>query len=189
MNAPSPTPWPAPVRVLDFWFSDRVKPLWFRSTEAFDQELRDRYQALWQAAARGELDHWSDNPDGALALVIVLDQFPLNMFRDHARAYSTEAAARRIADIAIERGDDHALHPERRAFLYLPFMHSENPHDQERSMDLYEAADMRDSLRWARHHRDIVARFGRFPHRNEALGRESTRQERDWLASSDAFKG
>ncbi|MGB0721185.1 MAG: DUF924 family protein [Gammaproteobacteria bacterium] len=187
-DAPHPSS-AQPAEIIQMWFSEPVRPMWFKSTPEFDSGLRDRYAGLWREAAAGNLDDWSATADGALALVIVLDQFPLNMFRDEAAAYSTEAHARRVADIAIARGDDRNLPEERRAFLYLPFMHSENLEDQERSIALYESADMRDNLRWARHHRDIVARFGRFPHRNEALGRASTDAERAWLASDAAFRG
>jgi uncharacterized protein (DUF924 family) len=111
------------------------------------------------------------------------------MYREQALGYSTEAAARKVAHRAIERGWDRELDPPGRAFLYLPFMHSEELADQDRAVALYEAAGMSDNLRFARHHREIVHRFGRFPHRNAALGRECTAEERDWLNSKEAFHG
>ncbi len=175
--------------VLDFWFSEAVRPLWFNATPEFDRELEGRFRGLWEAAAGGGLDHWQETPEGALALVIVLDQFPLNMFRGQPASFSTEAAARQVAEAAIARGFDTAMAPERRVFLYLPFMHSESLADQERSVALYDGAGHGDGPKWARHHRDIVRRFGRFPHRNAILGRESTPEELAWLASDEAFTG
>lgn len=172
-----------------FWFSEAVRPLWFRSTPAFDAEVRRRFLGTWEAAADGRLDDWRKTPSGALALVIVLDQFPLNMFRGEARSFSTEAQARAVAAEAIERGWDWGLDDAEKAFLYLPFMHSEAVADQDRAVQLYRDAGLADSLRWARHHREIIRRFGRFPHRNAALGRESTREEREWLGSKEAFRG
>jgi uncharacterized protein (DUF924 family) len=166
-----------------------VKPLWFRSTPAFDEGLRERYLDTWQAAAAGGLEHWRQNPQGALALVIVLDQFPLNMFRGRAEGFSTEARAREVAAEAIGKGWDKALDKSRLAFLYMPFMHSENLADQDRSVALFEAAGLTDNLRFARHHRELIRRFGRFPHRNAILGRASSEEELEYLASKEAFHG
>lgn len=175
--------------VLDFWFSEAHRARWFKATPAFDALVRGRYAGLWAQARDKRLEHWRDTPGGALALVIVLDQFPLNMFRDRALGYTTEARAREVAADAIARGFDRQLDAAGRAFLYLPFMHSESPADQDRSVALFEAAGLTDNLRWARHHRDIIRRFGRFPHRNAALGRPSTAEERDYLATPGSFKG
>jgi uncharacterized protein (DUF924 family) len=175
--------------VLEFWFSPRVRRLWFRSTPEFDQEIQDRFEDTWQAARKGELKHWEDSAKGALALVIVLDQFPLNMYRRQAESFATESQALAVAAHAIDQGWDSGLETVEKAFLYLPFMHSENLTDQDRSVELYEAAGLTDNLRFARHHREIVRRFGRFPHRNAALGRESTGEERQWLLSKEAFRG
>lgn len=175
--------------VLDFWFSAEVRPLWFRSTPEFDAAIRQRFEGTWQAARDGELAHWEVAARGALALVIVLDQFPLNMYRDEGLSFSTEALAREVARRAIDRGWDRELEEAGKAFLYLPFMHSENLADQERSVALYQAAGLEHNLRFARHHREIVRRFGRFPHRNAALGRDCTEEERAWLASKEAFHG
>jgi len=177
------------LAVLDFWFSDEVKPLWFRSTPAFDDALRERFLAIWQAAAAGELDSWRESPEGALALVIVLDQFPLNMFRGKAESFSTEALSREVAQAAIDRGWDRELDRSCLAFLYLPFMHSENLADQDRSVALFEAAGLVDNLRFAQHHRELIRRFGRFPHRNAILGRPSSEEELAYLASKEAFHG
>jgi uncharacterized protein (DUF924 family) len=175
--------------VLDFWFAEEVKPLWFRATPDFDAALRERFMATWQAAAAGELDHWADSPEGALALVIVLDQFPLNMFRGQPQSFATEARAREVVKRAIARGWDREFEGAQLAFLYMPLMHSEALADQERSVALFEAAGLTDNLRFARHHRDLIRRFGRFPHRNAILGRPNTEEEEAYLASKEAFLG
>jgi len=179
----------APSDVLDFWFAEDHRKLWFNSTPDFDAEIRERFLPTWKAARDGELDSWRNTPRGALALVIVLDQFPLNMYRGQPESFSTEASSRVVATQAIERGLDRELTDPEKAFLYLPFMHSESLADQDRSLELFEAAGLTHNLRWARHHRDIVHRFGRFPHRNDILGRTSTPEERDWLSSPEAFRG
>jgi uncharacterized protein (DUF924 family) len=176
-----------PSAVLDFWFAPEMEKRWFRSSEALDAEIRERFASPWQAGRDGRLAHWEETPEGALALVILLDQFPLNMFRNRPEGFSTEAAARQVAERAIARGFDRQLDGAALAFLYLPFMHSEDLADQERSVRLFEAAGLTENLRFARHHRDIVARFGRFPHRNAILGRDSSQEEVDWLASPEGF--
>jgi uncharacterized protein (DUF924 family) len=175
--------------VLDYWFSPRLSRHWFASTPALDDEIRLRYEALWQRAASGELDAWSDTPDGALALAIVLDQLPLNMYRGLPLAFSTEQLAVAVARQAVARGDDQRLPRDRVMFLYMPLMHSENLADQDQSVALFQRAGLTENLRFAEHHRGIVRRFGRFPHRNAILGRESTAAERVYLASPEAFKG
>lgn len=176
-----------PAVLLDFWFSEPARSHWFASTEALDSEIRARFEDCWQAGARGELADWDQAPDSALALVILLDQLPLNMFRGQPQAFATEAASRAVAATAIARGWDRALPDERRLFLYLPYMHSEDLADQARCVALLAAAGM--ETRWAEHHRDIVRRFGRFPHRNAVLGRTSTAEEQAWLDSPEAFRG
>lgn len=170
--------------ILAFWFSEEVRPRWFNSTPEFDSLLRDHYESTWEQARCGSYDFWAQEANSALALVIVLDQFPLNMFRQDARQYSTESHARRIASEAIELGLDKKLEPAQQAFLYLPFMHSESLLDQKRSLQLYEEAGLEDNLRFARHHHDVVKRFGRFPHRNETLGRDSTAEEIEYLKTA-----
>jgi uncharacterized protein (DUF924 family) len=176
-----------PEGLLAFWFDDETRARWFDSTPAFDDLLCERYLTTWEAARDGALDLWAETPRGALALVIVLDQLPLNMFRGRPTCFETEAASRRVADAAIARGFDTLLTDEEKAFLYLPFMHGESPEDQERSVVLYREAGL--DIRWAEHHRAIINRFGRFPHRNAILGRESTPEEQAWLASDEAFGG
>ena len=178
-----------PRDIIEYWYDDRIKPCWFRSTPELDQQIRDRYADLWQRACNGELDHWLDSAEGCLALVILLDQFPLNMFRGEPRAFSSEAKAVDCCLHALDRGFDNSLGRDRLAFLYMPLMHSENPEHQALSVRLYEAAGLDENARFARHHRDIIARFGRFPHRNAILGRRSSPAEIDYLNSPEAFTG
>jgi uncharacterized protein (DUF924 family) len=135
------------------------------------------------------LADWEVTPAGALALVIVLDQLPLNMFRHQPESFAMEAAARRVAARAIARGFDSQLTDAQKTFLYLPYMHSEDLSDQDESVALYEKAGLEDSLNFARHHRELIRRFGRFPHRNAILGRESTAEENAYLNSAEAFLG
>lgn len=178
-----------PQTILEFWFSDAVRKRWFDSSPEFDGQLKQRFLAVWEAAARGDLSDWEATAEGALALVIVLDQFPLNMFRGRPESFATEAASRAVAERAIARGLDRQLDKSAQGFLYIPFMHSESLSDQDRSVALYEAAGLDDNLKWARHHREIVRRFGRFPHRNAVLGRASTPQEQAYLDAPEAFHG
>ena len=177
-----------PADVLDFWFLAAARERWFGSTPEFDEVVRSRFEHVWTQAREHALIDWEESQDGALALVIVLDQFPLNMFRDDGKRHSTEAQSREVAGRAIARGFDQRLPHDRLAFLYLPDMHSESLADQDRSVELFEGAGLDANLGFARHHREIVRRFGRFPHRNQALGRDSTPEEIEWLASPEAFR-
>ena len=176
-----------PDEVVSFWRSAGQKR-WFSKDEAFDQTCRDRFALTYEAAARGDLNEWELTPEGALALVLLLDQFPRNMFRGTKAAYRTDPAALMAADRALERGYDQNVDPELRRFFYLPFTHAEDRRHQERSVALSEALGDEEVIKWARHHRDIVARFGRFPHRNEILGRETTPEEARFLEESE-FRG
>ncbi len=178
-----------PRLVIDFWFSTDSQRRWFRSTPEFDERIRACFLPLWEEAKARRLDHWMETPEGALALVIVLDQFPLNIFRGEAEGFSTEALAREVADHAIQQRWDADMDDSRKSFFYLPFMHSEALADQHRSVQLYQSAKLADGLRWAEHHRQIIRRFGRFPHRNAPLGRVNTPEETAWLASNEAFRG
>ena len=178
-----------PVEILTFWFAETARPLWFAATPDFDEQLRARFLTTYRAAAADQLSDWDATAEEALALVIVLDQFPLNLFRGQPESFATEAAARVVADRAITRGFDQVLPPEQRQFLYLPFMHSEVLADQERSVRLYQQPGLEDSLHFARHHHALIQRFGRFPHRNAILGRTSTAEEFAYLASPEAFHG
>jgi uncharacterized protein (DUF924 family) len=171
------TPSVAPQDIVTFWRNagyDR----WYSKDDAFDQELRDRFMAVWEAARDGKLSAWQETDDGAL--VIVLDQFPRNMFRDDARAFSTDALARAVATRAIAEGRDLRIEQALLAFLYLPFEHSEDLADQERSVTLFTPLGP-DSLKWAVLHADIIRKFGRFPHRNAVLNRVTTPEEAAFL--------
>ena len=174
--------------VIQFW-REAGPERWFTRDDAFDETCRQRFLLTHEAAARGDLNEWELSAEGALALVLLLEQLPRNMFRGTRRAYRTDPAALMVADRAIERGYDRAVEPQFRRFFYLPFMHSEDLGDQDRSVALNEAGGDPDTIKWARHHRDIIARFGRFPHRNAILGRESTPEEKAFLAEEDAFSG
>jgi uncharacterized protein (DUF924 family) len=168
-----------PQDVVAFW-KDAGRERWFRKDEAFDEEFRLRFLPAHEAAARGELDGWASTPEGALALLILLDQFPRNCYRATPRMFATDAKAREIARAAHGAGFDQQVDTELRGFFYLPFMHSELMADQDESVKLNESAS-EESLRYAKHHRAIIQRFGRFPHRNVVLGRESTPEEQTFL--------
>jgi uncharacterized protein (DUF924 family) len=165
--------------VLSFWREAGPKR-WFRKDEAFDADFRSRFQHCHEAAMRGELDGWAADAQGALALLILLDQFPRNAFRGTARMFESDAKARTIAGVAIAAGFDATVEADLRNFFYLPFMHSENLADQDRAVELTRALGD-DPLRYAILHRDIIARFGRFPHRNAVLGRATTPEEQRFL--------
>lgn len=175
--------------LIGFWFSEPVSKRWFNSTPAFDEELRKRYAGLYEQAAQGQLGTWQSSAQGALALVILLDQIPLNIFRGQPLSFATEQQAREVAERAIEHDFDQALSGAQKAFLYMPFMHSENLADQDRSVELYSRAGLESNLRFAHHHRDLIRRFGRFPHRNTILDRASTAEEIAYLNSREAFHG
>ena len=176
--------------VLAFWFGREDEPgygefreAWFRKDSVFDQEVRERFGELYERAAAGDLDGWKGDARSCLALVILLDQFPRNMFREDPRTHATDAMALEISKDAVERGYDRELAPLERSFVYMPFMHSESLEDQRRSVELFEAMGTagENNAEYAVAHREIVERFGRFPHRNEILGRESTPEEVEFL--------
>jgi uncharacterized protein (DUF924 family) len=170
----------APAGILAFW-RDAGPDRWYTRNDDFDADVSRRYLGLWQAAAAGELASWENSDDGALALVIVLDQFPRNMFRGSAETYASDARARDVARRAIDRGVDTRIDPGLLEFLYLPFMHSEQLADQIHCIELSRQAGLADSAEWAEHHADIIRRFGRFPHRNGILGRATTPDEQAFL--------
>ena len=163
--------------ILAFWFADETKERWYDSTPAFDQTCGERFGILVDQAANDQLSHWADSAAGALALCLLLDQMPRNLFRGSPRAFATDAKAVDVAEKAIAKGYDQQLHEERRKFLYLPFMHSEVLVEQERSVALSRALGDENTLSYALEHADIIKRFGRFPHRNAILGRKSTMEE------------
>jgi uncharacterized protein (DUF924 family) len=170
-----------PQELLAFWQEAGPRG-WFRKDPEFDRRFHDRFLAAHEAAAAGQLDHWLASAPGALALVLLLDQFPRNAFRGTPRVYATDPAAREAAGRALEAGFDRQVEPELRQFFYLPFMHSEQLADLDRCVALTQSVGG-EPLRYALHHREIVRRFGRFPHRNAVLGRPSTEDEQRFLAS------
>lgn len=181
-----------PPDVLDFWFGapdspERGKPraMWFKKSDAFDQEVRERFLPVYELAAGGKLAAWHETPHALLALIIVCDQFPRNMFRNDPRAFATDARALTAARHLVECGWDMQLAPIERQFAYLPFEHAEDMSMQQRSLELFERVTADPALAdipvWARKHFDIIARFGRFPHRNAILGRASTPAELEFL--------
>ncbi|NKE45922.1 DUF924 domain-containing protein [Roseomonas frigidaquae] len=187
-----------PADILDFWFSEgpgTFRKAWFTKDDAFDAGIRARFGSLLVPAREGVLDGWAATPDGALALLILLDQFPRNLHRGSAEAFASDPHGRAIARQAVlERKQDLALHPVQRSFLYLPFEHGESMEDQDLSVALFEG--LRDFpaiaapdgvIDYAWRHRVVIQRFGRFPHRNAALGRTSTPAEEAWLAAGGGF--
>lgn len=170
----------APADIIAFW-RDARPDAWFKKNPDFDAEIRRRFLAIHETAAEGLLSAWETDAEGALALLLLLDQFPRNMFRDQPRMFASDPLARAIAAGAIARGFDRLTPKELRTFFYLPFEHSEDPQDQARSVKLIKAMDDADLLKWAKLHADIIARFGRFPHRNAILGRATTAKEQAFL--------
>jgi uncharacterized protein (DUF924 family) len=179
--------------ILEFWFGPpggpqdgMARPEWFRKDDAFDAVIRARFGPLLDEAAAGALDAWADDDDGALALLLVCDQFPRNLFRGEARAFALDSRAREVARRLVAEARDRTLSGVRRAFVYLPFEHAESLADQDEAVRLFGL--LRDDpqaggyLEWAIKHREVIARFGRFPHRNDALGRVSTAEEIAFLA-------
>lgn len=196
----------SPERLLAFWFADaatdddtaaRRIETWFGASAAFDGACHGSFADWPDRALRGDFDAWRATPRGALALVLALDQLPRNLFRGTARAFAYDEAARTVASAAVERGFDRAVAPIEASFLYLPFEHAEDAALQERSVALFEALHTRAPASlaaafasftdYARRHRDVIARFGRFPHRNAAVGRASTAAEVAWLADGNVF--
>ena len=174
--------------VLEFWFgADPGKPRgeWFRKDSAFDDAIRARFGALHERAAQRGLDAWRSTPEAMLALIVVLDQFSRNLHRGDARAFAQDAYALECTRQALARGDDARLLPVQRQFICMPLEHSENLADQERCVELMRALEAFEETRglvaWAEKHRDIIRRFGRFPHRNAALDRPSTEEESEFL--------
>ena len=183
--------------VLAFWFGREDEPgygkfreAWFRKDPEFDQQVQERFGPLYERAAAGELDGWREEARSCLALVICLDQFPRNMFRGDGRTHATDDKALETARYALERALDRELPPFQRVFVYMPFMHSESVEDQRRSVELFgrlaEKPGAPDLTSYAVGHMEIVERFGRFPHRNVILGRETTPEEAEFLQGPDS---
>jgi len=172
-----------PTEVLEFWFRESSRPRWFENDADFDREIAERFRADHARAVKGGCDAWQATPEGALALVIVLDQFSRNLFREDPRAFAADAQARTVAAQAIDRGFDMGVPIERRIFFYMPFEHSESLEDQRRCLRLVrERCNIERYIDYAASHLKVIERFGRFPHRNKALGRESTEAEITYMA-------
>ena len=167
--------------VIEFWREAGPKK-WFAKDSGFDAAFRDRFAQLHDQAAHGELLHWRATPEGALAEILLLDQYPRNAFRDTPRAFATDARALEAAKAMLAAGHDKALPDDIRSFAYMPFDHSENLADQDRAIELLSPISENHAFH-ARAHRDLIVRFGRFPHRNAILGRESTAEETAFLAA------
>lgn len=178
-----------PSDILDYWYSAEVKPRWFNSTPQLDEEIKTRFSSVWEQADAGELDSWLWSPEGCLALIIIFDQFPLNMFRGEPKSFKTEAKAVSVTKHMIEKGLDKQLDQEYLSFTYMPLMHSEDMDDQDLSVKMFTEAGLTNNARFAEHHRNIVKTYGRFPHRNAILGRESSPEEVEYLNSDQAFTG
>ena len=186
-----------PGEILDFWFGregeegyGEFREAWFTKDPEFDREVRDRFEGIYEEAAAGGLDHWKDEAQSCLALIILLDQFPRNMFRGDPKTYAAEDKALAAARHAVEHAYDRELPPYGRLFVYLPFEHSEDLEDQRFSVELFRglAVEMgsEDLLGYAVRHLEIIERFGRFPHRNEILGRATTLEEAEFLRGPDS---
>lgn len=173
-----------PARVLRFWLQENGPAEWYAGGDAFDAAVRARFSRGWRAAAAGGIDGWRGDPEGALAFLILVDQFPRNMFRGTARAFATDRLARDAAVAAIDAGHDLRIRAPERQFFYLPLEHSERIADQDRAVHLIATRlHAPETLRHARVHREVIRRYRRFPDRNAALGRPSTQAERAFLAA------
>jgi uncharacterized protein (DUF924 family) len=176
-----------PREILQFWFSERARPLWFEKDSVFDADIRARFGPMVHKAQMGGFEDWCASPDGALALLLLIDQFARNIHRGEAKAFLGDARAREVADQAIARGFDKRFPFPDRNFFYLPFEHCETLANQDRYIALMEACVREfgevaaENLDYGHRHRNIINRFGRFPHRNAALGRETTEEEAEFL--------
>jgi uncharacterized protein (DUF924 family) len=171
--------------ILSFWFTETTPAQWFQVSPIFDEMVRMKFLDHFLLADRGYVDDWANSADGALALILTFDQFPRNMFRDTPKQYETDAKALKVAELAIERGFDQVMTPLKRKFFYLPFEHSEDLDHQYRSVELFEKMKNDDpmAVEYAERHLRVIEQFGRFPHRNKILGRESTPAEETFLAT------
>jgi uncharacterized protein (DUF924 family) len=170
-----------PREIIDFWFSPETRPHWFTASEAFDKAVRAHFGALYERAYAGQLDDWASTPHGALALILLLDQVPRNVFRGTARAFASDREALAFAQKAVSAGFDSDVAKDQRLFFYLPFQHAEDRAIQDEAVRLVAALGDEENTGYARRHRDIIHRFGRFPHRNPQLGRTSTETEIEFL--------
>lgn len=173
--------------ILNFWFSEPVEAHWFVRSDDLDAQITQRFSGIYEQAVAGDLSGWKDDAKSALALTIILDQFPRNMFRGSPKAFASDNQALDVAKFALTKAYDQAVDAKARQFFYLPLMHSENLEDQERCVKIYEKLGNDYSLKFAREHHDIIKQFGRFPHRNAVIGRENTQQETEFLKTHTGF--
>jgi uncharacterized protein (DUF924 family) len=168
--------------VIHFWFEELQPAQWWKKDPEFDRRLAARFAALHRAACLGELERWRDTAEGRLAEIVVLDQFSRNIYRDQPQSFGQDGMALALAQEAVRCGDDMKLPPQQRVFLYMPYMHSESAAVHERALALFESLGIEENLHFELRHKEIIDRFGRYPHRNAVLGRESTEAERAFLA-------
>ena len=176
-----------PAAVVAFW-TEAGPARWYAKSDAFDADIRSRFGSVHASARAGELDRWAESPEGALALLILLDQFSRNLFRGSPQAFAADQKALATADRAIGSGVDREVPLSLRQFIYLPFMHAETIAEQERSLALFHSLHDTENVRYAKIHEVIIRRFGRFPHRNAVLGRHTTPAEQAFLESG-GFSG
>ncbi len=169
--------------VLSFWFEETMPQQWFQKNDSFDAEIKERFMVTYDMAKKDLCCAWTKTADGVLALTLVLDQFPRNMFRDSPKAFEMDGKILLIVKEALNKGFDSILSPVKRRFMYMPFMHSESIKDQNKSVSLFEGMKKDDpmSYEYALKHQEVIEKFGRFPHRNKTLGRESTSEELNYL--------
>lgn len=182
--------------ILNFWFGDphsesygHFQDFWFQSSAEFDQQIKTQFESVYLEAVAGKLNALSETPEGSLAFVILLDQFPRNMYRGMPQAFASDAMALSVSRDALDKKYDQHLLSTQRVFLYLPFEHSEKIEDQDRSVELFQALGDEYTLKYAIEHRDVIVQFGRFPHRNSILGRKSTPDEIKFLKETNFMKG
>ena len=180
------TPTAKPDHVLHFWFETLRPEDWYRSDPGLDDFVRDNLGGLHDKAVSGALDHWQETPEGALALIILLDQVPRNIHRDTAKAFASDPKSRAVLAAALAAGLDKRLTRRKRVFLYLPMMHSEDLAEQDQSVKLFTDLGTESNLDYAIRHREVIRQYGRFPHRNATLGRKSTAEEEEYLSSPGA---
>jgi len=183
-----------PQDVLDFWFGAEGseeqgthREIWYKSTPEFDAEIEQRFGRAYDDAAAGNLDSWMDSRDGCLALIILLDQFPRNLFRGTGKAFATDRKALAVSDHAQAQGFDDGIGELAGQFLYMPFQHAEDREAQDRSIEIFTKLGNEQNLEYAHEHRDVIQQFGRFPTRNKALGRESTEEELKYLEDATGW--
>ena len=174
--------------VLHFWFKETKPQQWFQKNDQFDEQIKERFESVYGLARDGLCDDWKRSPEGCVALCVVLDQFPRNMYRGTPDMFATDLKALLVAKHAIANGFEQLVKPEERRFLYLPYEHSENLADQKKSVELFEKMKNEDPLGhdYAVRHMDVIEKYGRFPHRNEILGRDSSPEEEEYLAQPGA---